>query len=421
TVLDMEEAVKIGLEANNSILAARNNLQAAEMGRKAARGLFGPRLTGAYSYTKYDTDSTTGFSSGATAGGDTAISDELWQGSLTLTQPLFTGFEILSTYQQSVLNTDVARENLRQARLQLIFDIQSNFLAYLQAEENIRSAEDAVTRLESQFKVSTAFFDVGLRPKLDVLQTEADLARARQDLLAAQNNLAVQYARLNTLLSWPTEKEVEYVGRLDFTPYPLTFEQSLEKAMLLRPDLTIAEKSVALAQKDVTIAGSDFYPKVNANFQYSRLGDDPRLQGTDFQDKDDWRAGAALEWELFASGTNYYTFKRERQNVERLRAELERLREEIHFEVKSAFLNVREAASRIDVARTAVAAAKEGFRMSQARYENQVGTYTDVLDAQARLTQAEVDLTRAFTDYKTALSQLYRAMGVEQISLDHTG
>ena len=63
------------------------------------------------------------------------------------------------------------------------------FLSLLKARMDVKSAEDSVARLESQLRVISAFYEVGLRPKAEVLDAEVDLASARQILLTARNNV----------------------------------------------------------------------------------------------------------------------------------------------------------------------------------------------------------------------------------------
>ncbi len=87
--------------------------------------------------------------------------------------------------------------------LTLISSVQSNFLSLLKARKDVKSGDDSVARLESQLKVITAFYEVGLRPKAEVLDAEVDLATAKQDLLKAQNQVSIQETQLNRLLNIP--------------------------------------------------------------------------------------------------------------------------------------------------------------------------------------------------------------------------
>ncbi|WP_158269862.1 TolC family protein [Desulfonatronum sp. SC1] len=398
TAFTLEQAVRQGLRANPRMAAVRAALRGAEFGEKTAGTAFYPTLSANYGFAYDDKP---------TMGGDR----EAWTLNINLNQPLFTGWRLLNTHQKAQLAVERARVEVENIELNLILLIQEQFLDLLKARENVRSAQDSVIRLQSQLQNTQAFFDVGLRPKFDVLQAEVDLARAEQDLLIAQNAVATQVARLNTLLNLNLSTETDYIGELTYLPYAPRFEESLETAYRLRPDIILALKAEEIAGKDVEIAASDFYPQVSADLDFYSRGTDPTVTGTDSRPDPWWTAGVNMRWKAFEWGRTRYATEQARQDVLRLHEETANLRLEVSFSVKSLHLKLEETAARIAVAQKAVEEAREGFRIAQARFQAQVGTNTDVLDAQARLTRAEADLTDAMADYQLTLARLFAATG----------
>ncbi|WP_316900066.1 TolC family protein [Pseudodesulfovibrio indicus] len=405
---DLERCVTRALKANPSMTGIRAQLQGAQFGENSALGKFGPALKGTYGYTYYDRKYTS------------SNEHNDWVGSLNLTQPVFTGFNLLAGWQKSKLNKESTAAQLTNVELTLVESVQSNFLSLLKARMDVKSAEDSVARLESQLKVTTAFYDVGLRPKAEVLDAEVDLATAKQELLRARNNVFTQEAQLNTLLNIPIESDVQYVGELKFIPFDLSLRDCLTRAYANRPDLIIGQKSVDMAQKDVTMAESSFYPQVDATWDYVNRGEDPGLNGGGAYSErasEYWTAGVGASMDIFQWGSDYYNSRQFAQVVKQMEAELENTRLNAGFEVKRSLLNIQEAADRISVAQKSVVAAEEAYRMAVARYQAQVGTNTDVLNAQERLTFAEAQLSQALADYGTAVSALYVAMGEKNLGL----
>jgi len=408
---DLEKAVNRALEANPQIRAIRHAFTGAEQGRKSARGNFGPAMSTSYSYEHLERDSSSPFAT---------IEEDTWAWSIDISQDLFTGWRNLSTYEKAVLEKDRTESQIDQTELSLIQSVQENFLTLLQAREDVRSAQDQVTRLTEQLKVSQAFYDVGLQPRLDVLQAESRLAQAENTLVQANNAVDTQIARLNTLLNIPLEANVEYVGKLEYMPFSLTLEECLNRAYDQRPDLEIAKKSVMVAAKDKKINDSEFWPQIAANFDWTTTGDDPTVSGSSSNPNNfsQWSVGVGATWKFFESGKVYYASKQAQERVNQLAAEADNTRQEATFEVKSNRLDIDEAAERIIVARKALVAARESYRMALARYQAQVGTNIDVLDAQAQLTQSEADLTQALSDYQIALARIFVSMGDKNPGLE---
>ena len=408
---DLRSAVSRALKENFTISSAEEAAMAAESGRKAARGAFGPSLGTSYEYERRQH---------RVAPGATREQDKnLFTWRVWLRQNVFAGFATLNSYQKAALQKENAESGIAKARLELIGTVQENFLRLLQARENTRSAKDSLERLRSQLKVTAAFYEVGLKPRLDVLQAEVDVATAEDSLLQAINAYETQLSRLNTLLILPVENDVNYTGNLDFIPFTRSFEECLATAFARRPDLVMAQKTVSIAEKDVGIARSEFYPKVDAEGGWSTQGDHFAAAGSPNLPEryNAWSFNLTGEWTAFSGGTTFYGVRQARQTKNRYAADEMNLKQEVSHEVKSRLLKISETAKRIKVAQKGLEQAKEAYRMADALYQAQAGIFIDVLDAQAKLTQAEANLTGAQADYLIAVSQLHVAMGEENPAL----
>ncbi len=402
---DLEATVLKALKDNPSIESARASALGAEEGRKSARGAFGPKLSTSYSYTYKDHKKNNR---------DNPVYDnDYYTWTTSVTQPIFTGFNLLSTYQKAELTKESAELTKDNTELGLILNVQENFINLLIARENVRSAQATVDRLASQLKVTQAYYDVGLQPRIDVLRAEVQLSDAENSLLQAENTRETQQARLNTLLNLPLDANVQYMGELTYMPTPLDLETSLSVASKDRPDLRIARKAIEIAAKDLKIAQSSFYPQVSGSFNWSKMGDHPDVDGSDYArtESSEWYATGTVSWELFSWGTTYYASQQAKQTIAQLKAAEANTWQEALYEIKSRHLSIAEAAKRIKVAQKTVTSAQEAYRMALARYQAQVGTNNDVLDAQADLSSAEASLTSAQGDYMIAIARLYNAVG----------
>jgi outer membrane protein TolC len=434
--MDMEKSVQRAIEANPQIQSAKQLIYGATEGVRAATGQFGP--SGTVSYFARGTDTRTvqtvtqdvsayfrAMGAAPSSGNQTLTGQTFRWGDafianldLNVSQPIFTGFRLLSAYQKAKLARDQADAIYKRTELTLIRSVQTAFLTLLKSRSDVKSNQDSVARLQSQLKVTQAFYDVGLRPRLDVLQAESDLASAEQSLLAAQNSVDIQLAQLNTLLNLPLDQPVDYLGELAQTPFRLTLQQSLDEAYLQRPDISIAVKSVEMAGKDAAIALSPALPQVRADYDYIRQGDKWWLREQNVPFVERHQIQLSFTWKAWDWGSTVFSYRQASDNVKKLQADLANLRLNVGAEVKTQFLNIQDAAKRIGVAKAGLAAANEGYRMAVARYQAQVGTNTDVLDAQARVSRAEFQLTQALTDYQIAVANLYYSIGRKNLKLD---
>jgi outer membrane protein len=406
----LKAAVETALERNFTVRAAEERYRGAQAATQSRRGTFGPVLGTRYDYDRRQHE---------VASGGRAQDKELFTWRVYLRQSVFAGFATLADYQQAILREDNAEQGVRQARLELIRIVQENFFIYLKAKQDVVSARDALERLQSQLASSRAFYDVGVSPRIDVLQAEVDVSAAESALLVAENVVASQKARLNTLLLLPLEADVEYAGELGHIPFSRSLDDCLHQAYRLRPDLIMAEKSVRIAEKDITRARSAFYPHLAAHGAWGTTGNSALAAGSPNTKPhySEWTMGMTAEWQIFEWGRALHDLRRAGHEKSRVQAEADNLRQEVGFMVKVGMLAMDEAAKRINVAQKGVDQAAEAYRMADARYRQQVGTMTQVLDAQAKLSLAEAALAEARSDYGIALSSLYVAIGEENSNL----
>ena len=406
--IGMSDAVEHALRFNPGLGAQEAESRSSEEWRKSARGAFGPRLGVSYSATKTESKRDPSATMGTK---NPKMGVYSW--GVEVTQPIFQGFRLLSTYQKAALQADSDKASLRKAELDMTEQVQTAFLEYLKAGENTRSMRDSLTRLREQLRIAQAYFEVGLSPRLDVLQAEVDVSEAESLLIEAENTQATTLARLNTLLGFDATAVNTYTGTLKEVGFRYTLEQCLELAYRQRPDLYVAQKAVEIARKSQKEVQSDYYPQIEGYYSMTQSGNTPGMQrsGENGSHVTNWEVGAQATWNVFEWGTTYYADKQAGWQVTKMRYEQENLKLEVGYDIKSKYLAVQEARKRIAVAQNSVAQATEAYNVALARYHEHVGTNFDVLDASANLTSAQSSLTGAKADYLTALSQIYVAMG----------
>ncbi len=407
-VLTLEESIQLALERNLEVRVAKEEIQFARQGKNRARTGFLPKLTAQYDYRRLSESSTT------VGGVSTDFADQdQYSFTGTVAQPLFTGFETLSNYQLAKLGLDVAQIQLQRTRLDLILAVKESYFEILRAEKISQVAEQSVRQLQEGVRVAQNFVQVGMRPKVDVLDAETRLGEAELQLIVANNDTGVAKARFNTVLRQHIDTPVAVVDVLTTQSYERSYESSQQIALQHRPELLEANKNVAIAEKEVTLVKSDYYPDVTLSANYYRRGDDPTVDGSDFVDRESWDIVAGATWTFFEWGRTRYATNQQRARLRQAKESQEQIKDGILLEVKIAFLSVQAAERGIQVAAKSVESAEENFRISQERYKEQVATATEILDAQTRLTQARTNYTNALVVFNLARAALVRAMGLE--------
>ena len=421
-VLTLEESVDIALERSLAVLSADEEIRAKEFEERSAKAEFYPKLSTSYTYTRLDSDTvndakhTTWLYNPSTG---THVPRELsplktdnYQFSITATQPLFTGWRLSMSRDLASLGVDTAKIQKVSTIQDLVFEVKAAYFAILKAEKLQNVATRAVEQLEAHLAVAQAFYDEGIIAKNELLQTEVQMAQARQDLISATHGVLLSKSLFNKLLRRGLTKPVRIKDILDYTPVRLRLDEAVEKAVLNRSEIQEVSLNVVAAEKTVKLTKSSYYPSVTFIGNYSRDTDELFLSAVTGEDPDIWTLTLQADWTLWEWGKRRDEVAASRARVAKARHLLNEIKDNISLEVQAAYLSLEEAKRNIQVSKTAVVQAEENYRMNEERYKQQVATSTDVLDAQTLLTQARANHFNALSDYNIAWARLERSMGI---------
>lgn len=413
----MEQAVKKALVDNRSIISAQKSSEASKSALYSARGAFGPSVTASYGITH---DPYSDFQKELSMGRD--YDETMYTFGAQLRQPLFQGFQLLNNAQKAKLQSEYDELQLKKTNIAIVNQVQIAFLQYLMAEESVLSAQKAVARADEQRSIATEGYQVGIRPKIDVLQAEYELSFSEARLIENENNLNSVRAKLNSLLNLPVEKDITYVGKLDSVPYSITFEEAVKKAFAQLPDVKMAEKSMNMAEKDLGFAKGTFLPKIDGIIQYTSTGrnwkTDEALKAYKYDQslylttpRENTTFGIQATMNVFNSGQDFFKVRQAKHGVEALKAQVELAYNNAALNVKVCLLQLQDALRTVDVSRRALDSARQFYDDAKTRYEYQIGTNLEMLTAQSDLADAELNFISAKANYLISLSNLYVSLG----------
>jgi outer membrane protein TolC len=412
--LSLRDALDIALKANLNIKRSLEDINAAEALRHQSMTKFLPSVGSSYNAVYRNEERTT--PSLVTGRPIVAAPQDQYTFTTSVTQPVFTGFGILTEYRINELGLDRAEVSTKLTRQDVILDTKNAFFSVLKNQKLVDVAQQTVTSISAQRDVSENFYKVGLSPLNDLLQSQVQLANARQTLTIAQNNLEISRTTFNTLLRRPLNAPVLLVEEVEVEPFRLDLDDCFAQAQRNRLELQVADLDVEIAEKQVRLTDKDYYPTINVVGQYFRTGDDWRAHsGEGISDSAGWNLSATATWDFFQWGRTGYGRKEKLARVAQSRYRKSQVTDAVNQEVKQAYLRTREAEQNIRTIETAVEQSKENLRITEEQYREQVATQTDVLVAQTLVTQTMTNYYNALYDYKIAKSVLLRAIGQEAL------
>ena len=407
-ILTLKQTIENAIEANIGLKSSQEGTKAAQATQKERKTLFLPTFNATYKYNRDD--------EAYNVGGYEFGAKREYSFITTVTQPIFTGFANLNQYQIASLGLDVAEINEKLVRQDIIYNAKKIYFSMLEAQTLFDVAHQTVTQLQAHTEVARNYYQVGMTPLNDFLQAQVEQANAEQEFIVAKNNLENAASDFNILLRRPLDTPVKIDDITDYFSFKQNLDYCFSEADKNRLEIKVATLEVEIAEKELKLAGKNYYPSIDLQGSYFNVGTDWDVDGgTGITDPSGWNILATASWNFWEWGRTSYGIHEKHSRLSQARLQKAEILDNIHLQVKKAYLKTQEAEKAIVTVEQAVEQAKENFRINEERYKAQVATSTDVLDAQTLLAKTITNYYKALYTFKISKAALYRAIGQEII------
>jgi outer membrane protein len=293
----------------------------------------------------------------------------------------------------------------RWSRVEVAFNAGVAYFNVLRAVNLQNVRRETVLQRESLQRQAQAFFDAGLKARIDVVRAEANLYQARADATGADYD--AKTARLILLnqmgLDGPTDFEL--AGPPSSIEAAGTIEEWLAEAEKNHPDLAALRMRLAAARNARLAAQRGNNPSITAS---GRLG----WTGTDELPVDvGWSIGAQVAVPLFDGHLTREQTAEAEAGVAAAEFALGNRTRQVRLLVEQASQSMRDAAERLVAREKQREAFAENLRLATGRYEAGAADIIEMIDAQVQMTVAETNVVETRFDQALALAALYRALG----------
>lgn len=408
--LSMEQCRDMALTASEEIKQADNRLRQAELDDKIAATARLPKIEGSATgaYVLPDIEMT---------GMELAMRGTYMAG-LTLTQPIYTGGKISAGRQMARLGRQIADQQLRMTRMDVLVDADNAYWSYIAVRRKVRMLESYSTQMDTIYKQTSSAVAAGMAIENDLLRIEAKRTEIEYQLQRARNGADLCRMALCNVIGAPLDTAIE--------PTDTTFNIESPTAMSLdiarRPEVGLLEKQIDVNMQRIRDARSEMLPTVGLSAGYSYYGN-IKLKGfadmgngTTVPYTQEFRDGIgiamlAVKIPIFHWGESRKKMHKARYELDNSQLELQRNMRLMSIEAQQAVQNVEDGYRMIHTAESGLRQAEENLRVMRNRYAAAMSPLTDLLDAQSQWQQAQSNLIEAHTQYMIYRTDYLRATG----------
>ncbi|AXI01739.1 TolC family outer membrane protein [Aquirhabdus parva] len=411
--MDLLETLHLANQNDPNFAAVQASRGLAEQTTAIARSSLLPQVVvnGGISRNSWNQDPVTISSAFPTVGGKTSYNSTVW--GARVTQPLFNW----SAYHQfkaakSQRSRDEAKADEQSQNLML--RVAESYFNVLRAQETLILAQTREASLNKNLEETRARLHVGLIPKVDVLESEAQRDSATSERLTAENQLNSARETLNASTGVRVDSLAQLGDNLPIVaPIPNDVDAWGKLAIAKNPQLIALNYDTEANESNRTSLRSGYLPAVNLYASYNDQNNSGNSSvATALSSGKSAAVGVEARWELYAGGRTLASERQAAYQTDLSRLNLQSSQRSIENQTRTLFMTVNTDASRVQASRRNVASAEMAYNVVESGYSVGNQSMVDLLASEARLYAARRDLADSRYDYVIHSLRLHASAGV---------
>lgn len=271
----------------------------------------------------------------------------------------------------------------------------------------LKTFEEASANLD----LAKKFLEANVGTKFDVLQAEARLARAQQQLIEQEANFRIAEIvlaeHLNMRLLSPLRAKEEELTPLHIVSDTIGIDQFIQTAKKQNPKILSTLKAKQGAVREALSKIGIFLPKLDLFSDFTATGE----TATSLTNVTSLGMQATIE---FGDGLGFRPLTdimKAKAKAQKAELQYKQVLLEIEKNLRLAFLSYEKSKSLLNATEKELMASREALKLSKLRYQNGIDILFNLIEKEKELANAEITMINSIADYNLAQVQIAYHMG----------
>lgn len=390
--LSLQECIDIALKKNPDILASKYTVEKSFFKIGEARSGYFPEIDLSLGYQRTYQEGKTG-----------EEYSKQYSGQISLTQTLF---DFGKTSKQVEVQQELYKSTQWQDKdtvLQIIYNVKEAYFSVLKAKKQKETALEVIRQSKRHLDLAKGFYEVGLKPKIEVTKAEVELSNATLNLITADKQLSQALLNLKVAMGAVDMQDFD-IKQEEYAVRKLDEKELLDIAIERNPQLQAIKFNKQASISTEELIKKEYMPKFTGSASYGYLNEDFPL------DKK-WTLFLQMSLPLFSGWSTTYKLKQAKADTTYYVYKEDSLRQQITSQIKNLFVQLKEASQKIETLKIALKQAKENLDLAMGRYEVGIGSSIEVVDAIVLYEQTNTQYWQAVYDYNVTYAQIQKTAG----------
>jgi len=185
----------------------------------------------------------------------------------------------------------------------------------------------------------------------------------------------------------------------------------LNEAIKKRPEISIINESIKIAEYNKQITLSNWFPQLYLNANYYYANPNQRIMPNKNKFIDTWDVGISLSFDLWNWGSTSRKVEQSEAQIEEAKSNLSLYTNMVLLEVRQSYLNIIQLKEELIHLNKSYEAAEENYRICKDKFQKGYLSSTELLDAEVALLTSKNNYINGLIDYNIAFFKLEKACG----------
>ncbi len=454
----LQECVAYAIENNISVKQSELDIENSDIAKSGAIGNFLPSINGSASNSW-----NTGLTQDVTTGILRNITSRSSSYSVSAGVTVFSGLRNHRELQKAKMQQLSSQYNSSKIKDDIALFVANSYLQVLLAKANLKVALEQNKVTKEQISRTQELVDSGVLPEGDLLEINAVSAQEQQAIVNSESNVRISLVSLAQLLLIKDYENFDIADQ-EFSVIlsevaDKNIEEVINSAKENRYEVKIAEQNMNIANKDLEISRSIYWPTVNAYFNYNTRENDipqissvldpdnpilttqigyvgstgeavlsevpntsliqtPAKEFTDqLSDNDGVSYGLNLSLPIFNGFSTRNNVKRNIVNVKRNEYQLEQAKLDLESSVYQAYVDADGAKKSYDAALASFKSQELAYEYAKTRFDVGLTNSFEFSQSKLRYSTANIEANRTKFDYIFKLKVLELYFGIPATEL----
>jgi len=341
---------------------------------------------------------------------------------ILISQPLLKGAGIaVNTADFRIARNNKLKsvQDFTQEIIRVLTNVKKSYYDFQYSREQYIVAQKSLARVEDLHRINKEKYAKGLASDIDIIESEAEVARIREALYEAEAIMKLAEDNLKLITNLVDDPQlwnarIVLLEGLGYEKMEVDLPGAIKTAFIYRPDYEAAK--IDLRNRDIVIVVSTngMLPTVNLDASFGLNG----LDGVYAKDLRDVGGGKYYNWTVgvnvdvpLIGDENRGKYEKSRLEKEQALVAFQRLEQKIILDVRNVVREIDINYRKLEASKISKESEEKNYEAQELRFKAGLVSTLDIVIYQERLARAEVSYIKSIIDYNVSLIELSRAKG----------